>query len=34
MIAILGNGTLLGRADVKSAFRLIPVYPGFTWISH
>ena len=28
MIAKLGKGTLLGKVDVKSAFRLIPVYPG------
>ena len=26
-IAKLGKGTLLGKVDVKSAFRLIPVYP-------
>ena len=28
MIAKLGKETLLGKVDVKSAFRLIPVYPG------
>ena len=28
MIAKLGKGTLLGKVDVKSAFRLIPVSPG------
>ena len=28
IIAKLGKGTLFGKVDVKSAFRLIPVYPG------
>jgi hypothetical protein len=28
MIANLGQGALLGKMDIKSAFRLIPVFPG------
>lgn len=28
MIASLGRGALIGKMDVKSAFRLIPIYPG------
>ena len=28
MITKLGKGTLLGKFDVKSDFRFIPVYPG------
>ncbi|XP_062578413.1 uncharacterized protein LOC134240321 isoform X1 [Saccostrea cucullata] len=28
MISVLGKGALLGKVDVKSAFRLIPIYPG------
>ncbi|XP_033733376.1 uncharacterized protein LOC117322521 isoform X1 [Pecten maximus] len=28
MISKLGQGALLGKADIKSAFRLIPIYPG------
>ena len=28
MISRLGKGALLGKLDIKSAFRLVPVYPG------
>lgn len=28
MIQELGRGALLGKTDIKSAFRLLPVYPG------
>ncbi|XP_021378273.1 uncharacterized protein LOC110466218 [Mizuhopecten yessoensis] len=28
MIAKLGKGTLLGKIDIKSAFRLLPIHPG------
>lgn len=28
MIANLGRGALIGKMDIKSAFRLIPIYPG------
>lgn len=28
MIQLLGQGTLLAKTDLKSAFRLLPIYPG------
>ena len=28
MIQSLGQGTLLAKTDLKSAFRLLPIYPG------
>ncbi|KAK6168530.1 hypothetical protein SNE40_021042 [Patella caerulea] len=28
MIATLGKGALLGKMDIKSAFRLLPIFPG------
>jgi hypothetical protein len=28
MIGLLGKGVLLAKVDMKSAFRLAPVYPG------
>ena len=28
MIQLMGQGTLLAKTDLKSAFRLLPIYPG------
>ena len=28
MIQLMGQGTLLAKTDLKSAFRLLPLYPG------
>jgi hypothetical protein len=31
MVQTLGKGALLAKADIKSAFRLIRIWPGVFW---
>ena len=32
VVAQLGHGTLLAKADIESAYRFVPVHPGDRWL--